>query len=407
MLVFIAIGVVALIQQIAVGHIVTGMRDHVIWGVYIVNFIFLIGISYAGAILSGMLYLFDVKWRRPIVRISGLLTIAAGLIGPIFIFLCIGRLDRLHYLFIYARLQSPIIWDVMAISTYLVGAVLYLYLTLIRDFAIYSDAEFLNLPNWKRKMYKALSLGYSGKPEQRKHLKTATRLIAIIMVPLVIVISSVLSWIFGMTLRPGWHSSIFGPYFVIASILTGIGVIIIIMWVIRWNYKLEHYFTDKHFEYMGYIMLLLSAVYGYFTFSEFLTAWYGSEKWDSEVIHKIFSLDKYGWWFLISNIFGIIVPIVVVSIRSLRTPGLVTLAALLMVISMWIKRYLIIVPTLETPLLPMQETREAWINYTATWQEYALSFAGLASFLLIYLVFSRMVTLVPVSDYIDDEQNSY
>ena len=406
LLVFIAIGLVALFQQIFIGHIVTGMRDNVIWGLYIVNFIFFIGISYAGAILSGMLYLFNVSWRRPIVRISGLLTIAAGIIGPVFILLCIGRLDRLPNLFLYARLQSPIFWDVMAISTYLVGAFLYLYLTLIRDFAIYSEAEVLNLPTWKRKIYKTLSLGYNGKEEQRKQLKISTQLLAIIMVPLVIIISSVLSWIFGMTLRPGWHSSIFGPYFVIASILTGVGVIISLMWVLRWYYKLHNYLTHQHFRNMGYIMLLLAAAYGYFTFSEFLTGWYGSEKWDSEVLHKLFSLEEYGWWFLFSNLFAIVVPILVVSIPGLRKPGPISLAALLMVFAMWIKRFLIVVPTLETPLLPVQDTREAWVHYTATWQEWALTFAGIATFLLIYLVFSRWVTIIPVSDYIDDEQHN-
>ena len=406
LLVFIAIGLVALFQQIFIGHIVTGMRDNVIWGLYIVNFIFFIGISYAGAILSGMLYLFNVSWRRPIVRISGLLTIAAGIIGPVFILLCIGRLDRLPNLFLYARLQSPIFWDVMAISTYLVGAFLYLYLTLIRDFAIYSEAEVLNLPTWKRKIYKTLSLGYNGKEEQRKQLKISTQLLAIIMVPLVIIISSVLSWIFGMTLRPGWHSSIFGPYFVIASILTGVGVIISLMWVLRWYYKLHNYLTHQHFRNMGYIMLLLAAAYGYFTFSEFLTGWYGSEKWDSEVLHKLFSLEEYGWWFLFSNLFAIVMPILVVSIPGLRKPGPISLAALLMVFAMWIKRFLIVVPTLETPLLPVQDTREAWVHYTATWQEWALTFAGIATFLLIYLVFSRWVTIIPVSDYIDDEQHN-
>lgn len=406
LLVFIAIGLVALFQQIFIGHIVTGMRDNVIWGLYIVNFIFFIGISYAGAILSGMLYLFNVSWRRPIVRISGLLTIAAGIIGPVFILLCIGRLDRLPNLFLYARLQSPIFWDVMAISTYLVGAFLYLYLTLIRDFAIYSEAEVLNLPTWKRKIYKTLSLGYNGKEEQRKQLKISTQLLAIIMVPLVIIISSVLSWIFGMTLRPGWHSSIFGPYFVIASILTGVGVIISLMWVLRWYYKLHNYLTHQHFRNMGYIMLLLAAAYGYFTFSEFLTGWYGSEKWDSEVLYKLFSLEEYGWWFLFSNLFAIVMPILVVSIPGLRKPGPISLAALLMVFAMWIKRFLIVVPTLETPLLPVQDTREAWVHYTATWQEWALTFAGIATFLLIYLVFSRWVTIIPVSDYIDDEQHN-
>ncbi|MCF8246990.1 MAG: polysulfide reductase NrfD [Saprospiraceae bacterium] len=404
LLMFIAAGGVALYQQIAIGHVVTGMRDNVIWGLYIANFIFFIGISYAGAILSGVLYVFKVPWRRPIVRIAGLVTIAAGLIGPVFILLCIGRFDRMHHLFLYPRLQSPITWDVMAICTYLVGAVLYLYLTLIRDFSLYSDADFLNIPNWKRKLYKTLSLGYKGTGVQKKQLKSATRLLAIVMIPLVVIISSVLSWIFGMTLRPGWHSSIFGPYFVIASILTGVGVIIIIMWTFRRLYNLKEYLTDKHFTYMGFIMLVLAAGYGYFSFSEYLTGWYGSEKWDSEVLSKLFNTNEYGWWFLFSNIFAIVLPILVVALPKLRKPGPIAFSALLMVFAMWVKRYLIVVPTLETPLLPVQDTRMEYVHYAATWQEWALTFAGIATFLLIFIISSKLVTIVPTSDYIDDEK---
>ncbi len=404
LLILILIGGVALYQQITKGHIVTGMRDHVVWGLFIANFIFFIGISYAGAILSGMLYLFNIKWRRPIVRISVLLSIVAGIIGPVFILLCIGRFDRLHHLFIHARLQSPITWDVLAISTYLVGAILYLYLTVLRDFAIYGDADYLNIPDWKRKLYKKLSLGYRGTEEQKKTLKSLTRLLAIIMVPMVVIISSVLSWIFGMTLRPGWHSSIFGPYFVIASILTGIGVIILLMWIFRKIYKLQDYFTDKHFTYMGYMMLVLAAGYGYFSFSEYLTGWYGSEKWDTEVLSKLFDFNEYGWWFLFVNIFGIILPIVTMAIKKLRTPGMITFAATLMVFAMWVRRYLIVVPTLETPLLPIQDTRMEYVHYAATWQEWALTIGGIASLILFFILISKFITIVPVSDYIDDEK---
>ncbi|MDX1409617.1 MAG: NrfD/PsrC family molybdoenzyme membrane anchor subunit, partial [Saprospiraceae bacterium] len=132
----IAFGAVGPYYQIRYGHVVTGMRDHVVWGMYIVNFIFFIGISYAGAIVAGFLHLLRVPWRRPIMRMAGLISVICGIVGPVFIILCIGRFDRLHYLVIHPRLQSPIIWDVVAISTYLVGAIIFLYLFVIRDFAI-------------------------------------------------------------------------------------------------------------------------------------------------------------------------------------------------------------------------------------------------------------------------------
>jgi len=142
-------GLYGLYLQITVGHTVTGMRDNVVWGIYIANFIFFIGISYAGAVISGFLHLLKVEWRKPIIRIAELITVIATLIGPLFILLCVGRLDRLHHLVLYARLQSPITWDVLAISTYLVGGLIFLYLATIKDFAIYRDSTTLNYPNGK------------------------------------------------------------------------------------------------------------------------------------------------------------------------------------------------------------------------------------------------------------------
>jgi Ni/Fe-hydrogenase subunit HybB-like protein len=365
-LLWIGAGGYALYLQIADGHIVTGMRDNVVWGLYIANFIFFIGISYAGAVISGILHILKVEWRKPIIRVAELITVIATIIGPIFILLCVGRLDRLHHLFIYPRLQSPIMWDVFAIGTYFTGSVIFLYLALIKDFAIYRDAK-LNIPKWKQRFYSALSLGYKGTERQNKHIAVSTNLMAIMIVPLAIVVHSVLSWIFGMTLRPGWHSTIFGPYFVLAAIYSGTGVLIMAMWFYRRMHKLKSYIEDKHFVYLGYIMLVLGSAYGYFTFSEYLTDWYASEKWDHEVISKLFNPSEYGWWFLFTNLAGIVFPIFIVAYPKTRKPGWITLASAFMVLGLWIKRYLIIVPTLESPLLPMQDTRTEWVNYCQSW----------------------------------------
>jgi molybdopterin-containing oxidoreductase family membrane subunit len=365
-----------------------------------VNFIFFIGISYAGAIIAGLLLLFKVSWGKPIIRLAQMMTIISVVVGPIFILLCVGRFDRLHHLFIYPRIQSPMTWDVLAILTYFVGSVLFLYMALIKDFAVYRDAK-LNVPKWKQKLYSALSLGYRGAASQKRHLLRSQNLLAIILIPLSIMVSSILSWIFGMTLRPGWHSTIFGPYFVLAALYSGCGVLIVAMWVYRKMYKLENYFTNRHFTYLGYIMMVLAAGYGYFTFSEYFTSWFSSEKWDNEVINKLFNPAEYGWWTLFANLVGIIIPILIVAIPKTRTPNLISLVAFLMVIALWVKRYLIIVPTLESPLLPMQDTRIEYVKYSATWPEWALTFAGIATFLLFFTVMSKFVTVVPVSELED------
>jgi molybdopterin-containing oxidoreductase family membrane subunit len=394
----ILIGFYAVYLQIVDGHIITGMRDNVVWGLYIANFIFFIGISYAGAIISGILHLLKVEWRKPIIRVAELITVISTIIGPIYILLCMGRLDRLHHLFLYPRLQSPITWDVLAISTYLFGSIILLYLAMIKDFSIYRDSKNLKVANWKKKLYKILALGYKNTPTQRKHLSISMNLMAIIIIPLAIIVHSVLSWIFGMTLRPGWHSTIFGPYFVLAAIYSGTGVLICALWVYRKIQKLDKYILDKHFVYLGFIMMVLAAGYGYFTLSEYLTSWYGSEKWDGEVLHKLFSLSEYGWYFIYANVVGIILPILVVAIPATRKPNWITFSALLMVSALWIKRYLIIVPTLETPLLPVQDIRTEYVHYSATWVEWALTFSGVASFFLFFLLMSKFVTILPVSD---------
>jgi molybdopterin-containing oxidoreductase family membrane subunit len=402
-LLWIGLGGYALYTQIAKGHKVTGMRDNVVWGLYIANFIFFIGISYAGAVISGILHILKVEWRKPIIRIAEMITVISTVIGPVFILLCVGRLDRLHHLFIYPRLQSPITWDVLAIGTYFTGSVIFLYLALIKDYAIYRDAK-LNIPKWKQKLYKILAIGYRGTPQQKKHISISMNLMAIMIVPLAIIVHSVLSWIFGMTLRPGWHSTIFGPYFVLAAIYSGTGVLIMAMWVYRRMYKLYSYIEDKHFVYLGYIMMVLGAAYGYFTFSEYLTSWYGSQKWDGEVIAKLFNPREYGWWFFFANFAGIILPITIVAIPKTRKPGWIALVSFFMVMALWVKRYLIIVPTLETPLLPMQDTRPEFVHYHATWVEWALTLAGVATFFLFFTIGSKFVTVVPISEFEEKEK---
>jgi molybdopterin-containing oxidoreductase family membrane subunit len=274
---------------------------------------------------------------------------------------------------------------------------------MIKDFAIYRDAK-LNISKFKQRVYKFLAIGYQGTARQKRHITISMNLMAIIIIPLAIIVHSVLSWIFGMTLRPGWHSTIFGPYFVLAAIYSGTGVLIMAMWVYRRMYKLYDYITDKHFIYLGYIMLVLGAGYGYFTFSEYLTSWFGSEKWDNEVLQKLFNFNEYGWLFLFANVAGIVLPIFIVAYPKTRKPNWITLASFFMVIALWVKRYLIIVPTLESPLLPMEDTRMEYVHYSPTWVEWALTLAGVATFFLFFTLMSKFVTIIPISEFADKDK---
>lgn len=394
LIIFILGGFYAIVVQIVEGHIVTGMRDNVVWGIYIANFIFFIGISYAGALISGILHLLRVKWRTPIIRIAEIITVISTLIGPSYILLCMGRLDRLHHIVLFGRIQSPIMWDVLAITTYLIGSIIFLYLASIRDLAALRDYPFKH--KWRNKLYRFMAVDFNGTTKQNRYLERGLDIMSAIIIPLAVLVHSVLAWIFGMTLRPGWHSTIFAPYFVVAAVFSGTGVLIIALWIFRKYNHLESYITKIHFNYLGIILMILGALYGYFTFSEYLTSWYGSEKWEMEVLYKLFDTDGYWWLFLFAAIIGVALPIIVILIPKFRTINSITAVSVVAVLALWVKRYLIIIPTLETPLLPLQDMRMEYIHYQPTMIEWLLTFAGVAMFILLFFLFSKIAPIIPV-----------
>lgn len=399
-----AIGIYALVLQIDKGHEVTGMRDNVVWGLYIVNFIFFMGLSYAGALISGALHLFRAKWRAPVLRFAELITVIALCIGPFFIFFCIGRLDRLYILFTHPRIQSPITWDVVAIITDLVGAFLFLYLSFIEDFAILRDSKEVKMKEWKRKIFRWLAIGYQGTEKQYMILKRAKDIMAAMIIAIAIIVYSVLAWIFGVTLQPGWHSTIFGPYFVIAAVFSGAGLLIVLMQIFRKIYKLEKYITLKHFINVGYILGIIAAFYGYFTFSDYLTKWYGSVKMDKILIDKLF--EDYYFLFILANYVGILVPMIIVAFKRFRTIRNIVLAAVIALLGLWINRYIIIVPTLETPFLPIQDDRMEFFKYAPTWVEWALTAAGVAVFGIFLMLISKIAPLISISDMEEADENN-
>lgn len=398
----ILVGVYAFIVQVQKGHEITGMRDNVVWGIYIINFIFFVGISYSGAFISGILHFYETPWKNAISRIVEIMTVLSLVIGPIFILLCIGRLDRLHYLFIYPRIQSPITWDIIAIMTDLIGCFIYLLLTFIPDFAIFRDSKDLKAPAWRKKMYKFLAIGYKDTPTQRERLEKIKNIMSAMIIALAIVAYTVLAWIFSLTLQPGWNSTIFASYFIVAGLYSGVGVIIISMYVIRKVYKLENYIKRIHFIGSGIVLLVISLLYGYFTFSEYFAKWFSHKIHDVNLLETLFG--RYFWEFILANYLGIIIPIIILFFKKLRTIKSITFAAVVAVLGMWLNRYLIVVPTLETPYLPIQDTREAFLFYSATWVEFALSFAGIAAFLLFFTVLLKLVPIIPMSGIIDYER---
>ena len=392
------IGVYALFRQITDGQIITGMRDNVVWGIYTANFVFFMGLSYAGALISCTLQLMRIQWAKPLLRMAELLTVSSLIVGAPFILFCLGRLDRIHFLLLYGRIQSPITWDVIAISMDLLFCIAFLYFTHIRDFAKLRDYPNLNVAPWRKKLYRILSLNYQGTPLQKQYLHQAHDIMAAIIIPTAIIAYSLLSWLFGMSLRPGWHSTIFGPYFVITATYSGLALLIVIMWIYRKTRKLEEYITTRHFNFMAFGLLILAMFYGYFSFSEYITEWYNLTEPYGKLWDKVVAFGAFGWLNLFHILFGIAIPILIIGIPWFRSINTVTLVSLFVVLALWAKRYLIVVPVLETPFLPIEDIRPEYVFYSISWVELALTISGIALMVLIFTLASKIAPIIPVSE---------
>ena len=272
------------------------------------------------------------------------------------------------------------------------------------DGHILRDQDKIKLPEWRQKIYRVLALGYTGTPKQKKIIHSSRTVMSAMIIAIAIIVYSVLAWIFGVTLQPGWDSTIFGPYFVIAAIFSGSGLMIILMWIFRKIYRLEEFITEKHFINMGVLLLVVAAFYGYFTFCDYLTKWYGSVKINAQLIDKLFA--EFNWMFIFANYIGIIIPIVIVGIPQFRTIRNITIAAVIAVVALWVNRYIIVIPTLETPYLPIQDSREAWLNYTPTWVEWSLTFAGIAIFTILFKLAAKFIPIVSISEMSQKDHKS-
>ncbi len=384
----VAWGVFAWIHQVRSGLVVTGLRDRVSWGLYITNFVFFIGISHAGTLVSAILRLTKAEWRRPITRLAEMITVVALVIGASMVVVDMGRPDRLANILRWPHLRSPILWDVLSISTYMAGSLIYLYLPLVPDVAALRDSP--SLGRRRRRIYGWLSLRWVGSPEQRASLGRAIGIMAVVIVPVAVSVHTVVSWIFGMTLREGWNSTIFGPYFVVGAIFSGIAGIIVVMAAFRRVYRLHEFITEKHFRYLGSLLLVLGLLYAYFTLSEYVTIGYKLRVGDDALLHALFT-GRYAvpfWGFAVG---GTVVPILLVAFRRTRTITGIVVAAVLVNVGMWLKRFVIVVPSLALPLMPYE-----WGVYRPTWVEWSITAGAFAGFALVFVLLARLFPVISV-----------
>jgi Ni/Fe-hydrogenase subunit HybB-like protein len=379
--------------QVYHGIGVAGIRRPVFWGFYITNFVFWIGLSHAGTLISAILRLANATWRRPVTRCAEVITVFALSIGAMFPIIHLGRPWLFFWLVpypsergIWPNIHSPLLWDFFAISTYLLGSGTFLLLPILPDLALVRDRA----TGLRKKIYTVLAIGWRGTPRQWHRLEKAMQIMAIAVIPVAVSVHSIVSWDFAMAPVPMWHSTIFAPYFVAGAIFSGIAALIIAMALLRKFLHLEEYLLPVHFENLGKLLLVMSLLWVYFVFAERLTTWYGNEP--SEM--AVFWLTQRGsysplFWTMVTCNF--LIPFPLLAIKKLRTITGCVIASIGVVIGMWLERFLIIVPALSHKYLPY-----SWGTYRPTWVEITITAATFAAMAMLYMLFSKFIPIISV-----------
>lgn len=383
-------GLAAYVYQFLHGLGVTALNDGVFYGFYMTNLVTFIGISYGGAVVSAILRLTHASWRAPITRMAEGMAVVSLIIGAAFAIVDMGKLQHLWWVLVTPNPQSPVIWDIVAISTYVVATLIFFLLPLIPDTAILLSHSVQKLSGWRRKLYSIISLKWKGLPGQRTLLSRMMTMMAILIIPLAISVHSVLAWVFAVTSREGWHSALFGPYFVVGALFSGVAAVILVISVFRKAYHLEKFVGQKQFRYLGLLMLVLGVTYLYFTISEFLTEGYVQYLTTVPFLRSLLVADyaPLFWPFLI---LGIVVPVLLVAFPKTRNSKGVTIAAVLVVAGMWVKRFLIIVPPLRLQLFGTVAPR-----YTGDWVEWVITLGAAAAIPFFLMIMFRIFPVLPI-----------
>jgi len=400
LLCFCTIGFIAYCRQLSKGLVVTSMRDYASWGIYISNFVFFVAISLVGSLVTAIFRLSDVRWSTPLTRIAEIIAVSAITFASFIIIVDMGRPDRFYNLFIHGRLQSPIIWDVIVITTYFFISLLLLYFPLLPDFKILLTVKEITGKRLN-KLYNYLGSFWKNSPAQIKISERAITILSITIIPVAFAIHTVTSWLFATTYRPGWDSTNFGAYFISGAFLVGAGGVVVAMYIFRKSYHLEKYITEDHFDKMGKILVLLALLYMYFNINEFLVPAYKMEERESAHLKGLFTGDfAIPFWFAITT--AMILPILILLFKKGRKPLPAFIAGLLVVVGSWFKRYLIVTPTMLNPFLPMHDVPLSYRHYFPSWEEWAIAMGSLAGAMLIVTFFARIFPIIPIQETITE-----
>ncbi len=388
-------GAVAYVLQLRYGLGRTGLNTPEYWGIYIICFVFFIGISHAGTLISAILRISNAEWRRAITRSAEFITVLVIAFGAVQPVIDLGRPDRVLNVIVHGQAWSPLLWDVCSIGLYFTASSIYLYVPMIPDLARIRDLKIR--PTW---LYWFLAIGYEDTPRSREVLQRIIAVLAVVVIPIAVSVHTVIAWIFALTLRPMWHSTIFGPYFVVGAIYSGIAALIIAMAILRRVYRLGAYFKNVHFNNMGILMLVMALLWTYFTFAEYLTAWYGGEEAEMATFwSKVSGPYALPFWLMVVSCF--VVPVALMCRSATRGVWGTTIASVFVVLGMWLERFNIVVPTSVHPRLEMPAA-----GYWPSWVELSIMAATFSGFILVYMVATKFFPIISLWEIQEGREES-
>jgi len=393
---FVGIGLMCFMYQVYTGLGVAGYRHPVFWGTYITDFVFWVGIAHSGTLISAILYLFRAKFRMSIYRIAEAMTVFAVLTAGLFPIMHLGRPWNFYWLFPYPNqrelwinFKSPLVWDVFAVSTYLTVSSVFFLVGMIPDIAAIRD-KVKEVP--RKIIYTILSFGWKGSNWEWLHYGRAYLYFAALATPLVLSVHSVVSWDFAMGNVPGWHTTIFAPYFVAGAIFSGLGMVITLTIPIRKIFHLEDYITLDNYDGMAKLILLTSGIVGYAYGVEFFMAWYsGSPAEFQQFMYR--AVGEYALFYWIMVVCNVIIPIPLWFKSVRRNIKALFIISLFINVGMWFERFNIIVISLSRDFDPA-----AWGVYKISWVEAGITIGSFAWFFMFFLLFIKTLPAVSIAE---------
>ena len=389
------IGGILWAYQIRNGLGVAGYTHPVNWAIYITNFVFWVGIAHSGTLISAVLYLFRARYRTSFNRAAEAMTVFALMVAGLFPLIHLGRSWVFYYLLPYpnqrqlwVNFRSPLIWDVFAVGTYFTVSLVFFYVGMIPDFAIARRCK----EGIRKRIYQVLSLGWKGTEREWRHYGMLYLFLAAFATPLVASVHSVVSWDFAMSILPGWHTTIFAPYFVAGAIFSGTAMVITLVIPLRKAMNLHEYITDDHFESIAKIMLFTSLIVSYAYIVEFGMAWYGGNVFEMGAFrYRALGDFRYLTWAMIFC--NSLVPLTLFARRLRRNTTCLLIVSLLVNVGMWLERFVIIVTSLAHDYDPY-----VWGTYSPTYVEVGISLGSFGMFFTLYLLFVKNLPVLSITE---------